>query len=107
MLYPSEVFSMLLFISSHLYTAVTLLGKAVSKAAVPALTVMPGVPLLAAFSTVEQELLSSKVVLVVTVQPHPKYWESLAGRVLALPSLHWSSVSGTPATNTVWGAQPR
>lgn len=45
---------MLLLISSHLYTVVTLLGKAVSNAIVPALIVMPGVPLLAA-STVDHE----------------------------------------------------
>lgn len=55
MLYPSEVFSVLLLISSHLYTVVTLLGKAISKAAVPALIVMPGVPLLAASSTEDHE----------------------------------------------------
>lgn len=55
MLYPSEVFSVLLLISSHLYTVVTLLGKAISKVAVPALIVMPGVPLLAASSTEDHE----------------------------------------------------
>lgn len=88
MLYPSEVFSVLLLISSHLYVVVTLLGKVVSKAAVPALTVMAGVPLGNLPHSRPQELLSR-----LTAQPHPKRWESLAGRVLALPSLHWSSVS--------------
>lgn len=58
---PSEVFSMLLLISSHLYTVVTLLGKAVSKAAVPALTVMPGVPLGSLLLSRPRELLAAKL----------------------------------------------
>lgn len=55
MLCPSEVSSMLLLISSHLYTMVTLMGKVINKAAVPAPTVLPGVPLLATSPTVDHE----------------------------------------------------